>query len=117
MAPKKSPSRKSPVRSPRLVREAESVINAVDYYPTKEVFMVMNYLSLVLVLLGLASGIAWIYYVAKAQDNPDTDDGKSGDVFGTDKGKVVKTSTMCFQALVVSVLLYFVARHHYSHSA
>lgn len=117
MAPKKSPSRKSPVRSPRVVREAESVVNAVDYYPTKEVFMIMNYLSLVLVLLGLAAGIAWVYYVAKAQDNPNKTDGSSGDVFGSDKDQVVKTSTMCFQALVVSVLLYFVSRHHYSHSA
>ena len=109
MPPKKSPARRSSPAAKRspvriVVQEAEYAINEVDAEPSREIFKVMNYLGYVFVLTALAAGIAWIYYVAKANED---------DVLGDETDRVVNTATVCFQATVVSVLLYFVARHHY----
>mgnify|MGYP003121376959 CR=1 FL=1 len=109
MPPKKSPARRTPAkRSPvrNVVSEAEYAINEVDAEPSREIFSVMNYLSYLFVLFALAAGIAWIYYVAKANED---------DVLDDTAGNVVNTASVCFQATVVSVLLYFVARHHFHH--
>lgn len=109
MPPKKSPARRAPAkRSPvrKVVQEVEYAINEVDAEPSKEIFSVMNYLAYLFVLLALAAGIAWIYYVAKANEDDKLDDSAAN---------VVNTASVCFQATVVSVLLYFVARHHFHH--
>ena len=101
----KSPKRRSPTKSP--VKAVEKVVNMVDYQPTKEVFMVMHALSLVLVLGALASAIAFIYYVAKASED---------NQYGTDSSdEVFNSQDVCFYSVVISALLYFVSRHHFSH--
>lgn len=111
MAPRKSPVRRSPARkaSPRspvrnVVSEAEYTLNEVDAEPSREIFRVMNYLCYIFVLGALAAGIAWIYYVERAN---------SDDKLGEETARLIDTATVCFQATVVSVLLYFVARHHF----
>ena len=107
-ARKSSPKRSSPRRSPvrKVVREAEYALNEVDAEPSKEIFRVMNMLGYLFVLCALAAGIAWIYYIARANN-----DDQLGDVDGATS---VTTADVCFQATVVSVLLYFVSRHHFN---
>ena len=109
---KRSPKKRSPVRKSSgvtsevltPVRDTEYLINEVDAAPSREIFMVMNYVGYLFVLTALAAGIAWIYYTAKAKD-----EGKLGD----NDDRRVDTASICFQAAVVSALLYFVARHHF----
>jgi hypothetical protein len=105
-SPKKSPRKSSPKRSParKTASTASYVLDEVDVAPSKEIFKVMNMVAYLFVLCALASGIAWIYYTAKANDQ---------DQLGEGSGIVVATATTCFEAAVVSVLLYFVSRHHY----
>lgn len=107
-ARKSSPKRSSPRRSPvrKVVRETEYAINEVDAEPSKEIFKVMNMLGYLFVLCALAAGIAWIYYIARANND---------NALGDDTGALsVTTATACFEATVVACLLYFVARHHFS---
>jgi len=101
---KRSPSKRSPAR--KSSSSVGYVLNEVDVAPSKEIFKVMNVVCYLFVLCALASGIAWIYYTAKANDQSQLGDGST---------VVVATATTCFEAAVVSVLLYFVARHHYHH--
>jgi len=105
-ARKSSPKRSSPRRSPvrKVVREAEYALNEVDAEPSREIFRVMQMLAYLFVLGALAAAIAWIYYVAVAN--------KDGDL-GDDTGDSLETATVCFQAAVASILLYFVTRHHF----
>lgn len=109
MPPRKSPSpvRKSPKRSPvrrSPVKEAAYILDEVDVAPSREIFTVMNYIAYLFVLTALAAGIAWVVYVAKANEEDPS-------LLGDDH--LVNTATVCFQAAVVSALLYFVARHHF----
>ena len=106
-AKKSSPRRSSPRRSPVLkaVRETEYLVNDVDAEPSKEIFNVMNMLGYLFVVLALASGISWLYYIAKADEKND---------FGTDSARTRQdTYNICFQGTVVSALLYFASRHHF----
>ena len=93
-------------------------VEAVEEKPVAGVIMGMTGLSYLFVLTALAAGIAWIVFVAKARNH---------DVLGDDSYDLtspsdvqmrgqsnINTSTICFQAVVVSVLFYFVARHHFS---
>lgn len=83
-------------------------VEEVEDVPAKGVLMGMNALGYTFILTALAAGIAWIVYVAKSVNN---------DQLGNN-GKVaeLETATVCFQGVVASVLLYFVARHHFSHT-
>ena len=72
--------------------------------PTTTVLKSVNALSYLFVLTALAAGIAWIVYVAKAVDNK---------TIGEDSTDHIETTRIMFQATVVSILLYFVARHHF----
>ncbi len=108
-AKKSSPKKRSPRRSPvrKVVREAEYVVNEVDAEPSKEIFKIMNYFSYLFVLLALASGFAWIYYVEKSVGDNDIGGSEGGDL------GAFNTATVMFQGAVVATLLYFVSRHHY----
>lgn len=110
MAPRKSsPKRSSPRRSPvrSTVKTVGYTLEEVDVGPSREIFRVMNYLAYLFVLTALAAGVAWIYYVAVA---------KKDDDIGQDTTNQIDTASICFQASVVSALLYFVARHHFRHT-
>ena len=106
-AKKSSPKRSSPKRSPvrKVVKEAEYALNEIDAEPSREIFRVMQMLAYLFVLGALAAAVAWIYYVAVANK-----DGELGDDSGEDS---LETATVCFQATVASILLYFVTRHHF----
>lgn len=78
--------------------------------PTETVLTTMNRISYLFVLLALAAGISWIYYVAKAVDQKEIG-GADGDGDGT--GNRIESIRTMFQGAVVSILLYFVARHHF----
>ena len=79
-------------------------VEAVEEKPVAGVLMGLNGLAYLLLLTALAAGIAWIVYVAKA---------KNQDAIGNDQP--IATADVCFQGAVVAILLYFVARHHFSH--
>ena len=120
------PRTKSPrktVRAPSPVRKVEAFVGDVDLEPTKEVFMAMHGLSLLILLFGLAAAICWIYYVAHAVDN-NAIGGSSGrgnndttvaagENTPAGETRQVDTIRVMFQGVVASSLLYFVARHHY----
>lgn len=121
------PRTKSSVPSP--VKKVETFINDVDLEPTKEVFMAMHGLSLLLLMFALAAAICWIYYVVKAVDNNaiggsqgrgenETNVAASGANSAQEnqtpgETRQVDTIKVMFQGVVASSLLYFVARHHY----
>jgi len=88
-----------------VVQEAE----AVEEKPVKSVLMSLNGLGYLFLAAALAAGIAWVVYVARAVDEKDELNGNSDP-----KVPNFEIATFCFQGAVVAVLLYFVARHHYS---
>ena len=97
------------------------VVEAVEEKPVEGVLMTMNVLGWVFVATALAAGIAWIVYVAKAVKQDVLGKGNGQLLSGTpglhsaDGQTDLNTAEICFQAAVVSVLFYFVARHHFSH--
>jgi hypothetical protein len=121
MVARKSPGRKTPTRSKSAspVRAAEHLLAEVDYKPTKMVFQFMHWTGLTLLMLGLAAAFAWVYYISKAVDN-DTIGGNDGNGTNSHKSGTARetrqkdTIDAMFHATIVSILLYYVARHHYS---
>jgi hypothetical protein len=88
-------------------------VEAVEEKPVAGVLMGLNGVAYLFLATALAAGVAWIVFVAKARDHDMLGD---SDTTPTDKGNSnIRTADICFQAVVVSVLLYFVARHHFSH--
>ena len=95
-------------------------VEEVEGVPEKGVLMGMNALGYTFIITALAAAIAWIVYVAYAVKHKVLGD----EVFDAasltgDQGKGVtnlETADVCFQAVVASVLLYFVARHHFSNT-
>lgn len=85
-----------------VVQEAE----AVEEKPVKSVLMSLNGLGYLFLAAALAAGIAWIVYVARVVDHKDD--------FSSTVVQNAEIADICFQGAVVAVLLYFVARHHYS---
>lgn len=74
--------------------------------PAKPVLQTMTYVSFLFALTALAAGIAWIYYVAKAVEDEN--------IGGSDGGaSTIDTARVMFQGAVVSILFYFVFRHHF----
>ena len=89
-------------------------VEAVEEKPIEGAVMGMNALGYLFILTALASGIAWIVYTAKARNNDAFDEqnfSQSSDAAAAN----LNTAGTCFEAAVVSVLFYFVARHHFSH--
>jgi hypothetical protein len=103
MAPRKSsPKRKSPKRSPS--RSPKRTVGA-DIQPSVEILKTMSGLAYVFVFLALAAAISWIYYVSKSNDQH---------VLGESNDLTVSNSIdICFNAVVVSTLLYAIARHNF----
>lgn len=92
-------------------------VEAVEEKPVAGVLMGLNGVAYLFLATALAAGIAWVVFVAKARDNDMLGDNQpDSGVASTNKGNSnIRTADICFQAVVVSVLLYFVARHHFSH--
>ena len=88
-----------------IVQEVE----AVEEKPVAGVLMGMTGLSYLFIATALAAGVAWIVFVAKSHNATGKADGAV-----VDTESYYETATVCFQAAVVSVLFYFVARHHFS---
>jgi len=84
-------------------------VEAIEEKPVAGVLMGMTGLSYLFVATALAAGIAWIVYVAKSHGSV----GKPLEDF-VQSDNYFETVDVCFQAAVVSVLFYFVARHHFS---
>ena len=92
-------------------------VEAVEEKPVAGVIMGMTGLGYLFILTALAAGIAWIVYVAKSHGllGHNFGSGLSTDDAPTDTSRdYTATIDVCFQAAVVSVLFYFVARHHFS---
>ena len=85
-----------------VVQEAE----AVEEKPVKSVLMSLNGLGYLFLAAALAAGIAWIVYTARVVDHKDE--------FTPIAVQNAEIADLCFQGAVVAILLYFVARHHYS---
>jgi len=96
-------------------------VEAIEEKPVEGAVMGMNALGYLFILTALASGIAWIVYVAKARNNDAYTEAGYDDSVGdtgiptSEVAANLATAETCFQAAVVSVLFYFVARHHFSH--
>lgn len=85
-------------------------VEAVEEKPVAGVLMGMTGLSYLFVATALAAGIAWIVFVAKGHNALGNNESLATDV----NESYHNTTTVCFQAAVVSCLFYFVARHHFS---
>lgn len=92
--------------------------------PAKELLLSLNGISYVFALFALACAIAWIYYLVEAIDN-NAIGGPSGRGKGANEaaanaapGETRQADTIdaMFQAVVASVLLYAVFRHHFNMS-
>ena len=117
MAPRKSsPSRKSRKSPTRLLGE---VIEA----PEEGVRMGFEGIAYVFLLGAVAAVIAWMVFVAKYnldfynQLDEKTIDAhiENGDLTPKD-AQTVNQYTICFQAVVASLLLYFCFKYHFHHS-
>ncbi len=80
--------------------------------PSKTVLMSVNGIAYLFAIAALAAGIAWIYYVVKAveDDQIGGSDGRPNSSTGNGQTDTVR---VMFQGAVVSILFYFVARHHF----
>lgn len=90
------------------------VIDEVEEVPAKGILMGMNALGYTFLITAVAAAIAWLVYVFKATNSKALGDEKLTEMKAEGTSQL-ETIDVCFQALVVSVLLYFVARHHFSH--
>ena len=90
-----------------VVQEVETA----EEKPVKSVLMSLNGLGYLFLATALAAGIAWIVYVARSIDEKDDPKGSSDSQPKVSNNEI---ADFCFQGAVVAILLYFVARHHYS---
>jgi len=102
------------------VAVTEEVVTDIEDSPVKEVVYTFQILGYVFLVGAVAAAVAWFIYVARWQkhhsDNIADDDGNSISEAEFYKATVRSQEyTICFQALVASVLLYFAFRHHYRH--
>jgi hypothetical protein len=91
---------------------------SLEEKPAREILMSLHGIAYIFALLALASGIAWVYYVAKAVES-DAIGGKHGrgsnEVNGAPgETRQVDTNEVMFQGTVVAILLYGVFRHHFN---
>jgi heme/copper-type cytochrome/quinol oxidase subunit 2 len=94
---------------------ARGVVEAIEEKPVEGVLMGLTAVSYLFILTALAAGISWVVFVARAR-NADALPAKASDPAPTEASglNLVETVEVCFQAVVASILLYFVARHHFS---
>ena len=104
-----------------VTSKVTKVVNEIEEVPAKGVMMGMDALGYTFIITAVAAAIAWLVYVVRAVDNkvlgdeevsenPEKEEKQS-------KGATnLRTVEVCFQAVVASVLLYFVARHHFSNT-
>ena len=112
----------------------KSVVEETVERPTVGVLRSMHMLSIVFLLGAVAAVVAWFVYVAKYNinfyrkvrdnevpglntvDQVTVTDPATGLTTGpfTDSVIPMDQATICFQALVVSVLFYFALRYHYT---
>lgn len=94
-------------------------VEAVEEKPVAGVLMGLNGVAYLFLATALAAGIAWVVFVAKAREHDmlgdNHPDATAPDTAFNKGSSNIRTADICFQAVVVSVLLYFVARHHFSH--
>ena len=82
---------------------------ALEEKPVKEVLVTMHSFSYLFALATLTAAIAWIYFMAKAFEEAELGVGVNHD-------KLVITVETLIECAVVSILLYFIFRHHFSQS-
>lgn len=93
---------------------ARGIIEEVEEVPAKGIIMGLNVLGYTFIITALTAAAAWLAFVIKASGSKALGD-ESNDEIKPEGESQLQTIKVCFQALVVSVLLYFVARHHFSH--
>ena len=105
-------------KSSEPVEVVESVVD-LEAAPIESVVYTFQSVSYLFMLGAIGAAVAWFIYVAKWTDKVYTNEAVStNDLNGTNdrkEGFFFDVVTLCFQALVASVLLYFVFRHHYKH--
>lgn len=101
-----------------VTSKVTKVVDEIEEVPAKGVMMGMDALGYTFIITAVAAAIAWLVYVVRAVDNKVLGDEKIGEhLEKEDKGATnLRTVEVCFQAVVASVLLYFVARHHFSNT-
>jgi heme/copper-type cytochrome/quinol oxidase subunit 2 len=94
---------------------APKVVEQIEREPLIGAGMALNVTSYLFILTALAAGISWVVFVARAR-NADALPAKASDPAPTENSgeNLLLTIRICFQAVVASCLLYFVARHHFS---
>ena len=82
--------------------------------PSKSVLVAFNGTSYMFALCVIASAIAWIYYVAKAVE-ADRIGGPNGvgETGVNLVGEELDTIQVMFQGVVIAVVFYQIARHHF----
>jgi len=82
--------------------------------PSKRVLTLFNGTGYMFALCAIASAIAWIYYVAKAvrADRIGGPNGVGETGVNLD-GEEIDTIQVMFQGVVISVIFYQIARHHF----
>jgi hypothetical protein len=99
-----------------MVRGLVQEVQEVEKIPTAGVLMGVNAVGYTFVVLAVAAALAWLVFVIKADYNGVLGEEFTESLAKNSKGTVnLATADVCFQALVASILLYFVARHHFSH--
>ena len=110
------------------VAATEEVVTDIEESPVKEVVYTFQTLGYVFMVGAIAAAVAWFIYLAqwvtkvynddRSYSTDQIEDGAgSGDHSYIDRkaGWSFEVTTLCFQALVASCLLYLVFRHHYRH--
>ena len=120
MSSTKSP--KSSKRSPG--RSRKSTVHNIEKSlenPTERVIMGFEGVSFLFLLGGIAAAVAWMVYVAKFNINLYTKIDKDKTKGDNIPDNVTLTDfltidqyTICYQAVVASLLLYFCFRYHFS---
>lgn len=122
MPTKKSPGR--PKKSSPVRRTVKSIENTIEK-PTKNVIMGFEGVAFLFLLGAIAAVVAWMVYVAKfnldVYRKIDTDladstiDGQIDNGSFTLKNLLtIEQFTICYQAVVASLLLYFAFKYHFS---
>ena len=121
-------AKKSPVRSKKSspIRKTVKSLEKDLENPTKSVVMGFEGVAFLFLLGAIAAVVAWMVYVAKF--NLDVYRKIDTDMVGTktiddqvDKGKFtlkdllsIEQFTICYQAVVASILLYFAFKYHFA---
>lgn len=127
------PSAKSPKSKRSPGRPRKSTIERIEKSlekPSNHILMGFEGVSFLFLLGAISAAIAWMVYVAKFNldfyNKVDMSTSIDGNVNGTDAARTgatisvtdtltVNQFTICYQAVVASLLLYFSFKYHFSH--